>query len=115
MKRYTDRIYTIFPFERDYFRSKGIEPTYSRNPLVDDFAQMRSSLPTWKEFLEQNGLDSRPIIALLAGSRISEIDANLPDMVALSRRFSEYQFVVTAVPWIDRSVYDKYIASSSVR
>ena len=115
LKRYTDRIYTIFPFESDYFRSKGIEPTFCGNPLVDDIAQMRSSLLTREEFIEQNGLDSRPIIALLAGSRISEIDANLPDMVALSRRFSEYQFVVTAVPWIDRSVYDKYIASSSVR
>ncbi|MBR5822350.1 MAG: lipid-A-disaccharide synthase, partial [Alistipes sp.] len=44
-----------------------------------------------------------------------EIKSNLPDMVTLSRRFPEYQFVVTAVPWIDKTIYDKYIANSPVR
>ncbi|MBR0362189.1 MAG: lipid-A-disaccharide synthase, partial [Alistipes sp.] len=60
-------------------------------------------------------LDNRPIVALLAGSRVSEIKANLPDMVALSRKFPDYQFVVTAVPWIDKHLYDSIIANSDVR
>lgn len=115
IKKYVDRLYTIFPFETEYFRSKGIEPIFCGNPLVDDIAQMRSKLTSRDDFITANGLDSRPIVALLAGSRISEIRENLPNMVAISERFSQYQFVVTAVPWIDKSLYDGYIAGSNVK
>ena len=108
IKKYVERVYTIFPFESEYFRSKGIEPIFCGNPLVDDIAQMRSKLPSREQFCKDNNLDSRPIIALLAGSRTSEIKANLPDMAAIAERFPQYQFVVTAVSWIDRALYDKY-------
>ena len=108
IRKYVDRLYTIFPFETEYFRSKGIEPTFCGNPLVDDIAQMRSKLPAREDFLRENNLDSRPIVALLAGSRVSEIRENLPNMAALAAQLPEYQFVVTAVPWIAREIYDKY-------
>ena len=115
LRKYVDRLYTIFPFETDYFRGHGIEPTFCGNPLVDDIAERRATLPTREAYIAECGLDSRPIVALLAGSRVSEIKANLPDMVALARRFTDYQFVVTAVPWIDKSLYDSIIADSDVR
>ncbi|MBR4843685.1 MAG: lipid-A-disaccharide synthase [Alistipes sp.] len=115
LRKYVDRLYTIFPFETDYFRGHGIEPHFFGNPLVDDIAERKSTLPCREAFITECGLDSRPIVALLAGSRLSEINANLPDMVALSREFPDYQFVVTAVPWIDKAIYDKYIAGSPVR
>lgn len=115
LRKYVDRLYTIFPFETDYFRGHGIEPHFFGNPLVDDISERKSVLPSKEQFIAECGLDSRPIVALLAGSRVSEINANLPDMVALSREFPDYQFVVTAVPWIDKAIYDKYIAGSPVR
>ena len=115
LRRYVDRLYTIFPFETAYFRGHGIEPIFCGNPLVDDIAERRASLSTREEYIAECGLDNRPIVALLAGSRISEIKANLPDMVALSRQFTDYQFVVTAVPWIDRDIYDAIIADSGVK
>ena len=115
LRKYVDRLYTIFPFETEYFRSHGIEPHFFGNPLVDDIAERRTTFPSREEYIAECGLDNRPIVALLAGSRVSEIKSNLPDMVTLARRFPEYQFVVTAVPWIDRSIYDKYIADSPVR
>lgn len=115
LRKYVDRLYTIFPFETEYFRSHGIEPHFFGNPLVDDIAERRTTFPSREEYIAECGLDNRPIVALLAGSRISEIKSNLPDMVTLARRFPKYQFVVTAVPWIDRSIYDKYIADSPVR
>ena len=115
LRKYVDRLYTIFPFETEYFRGHGIEPYFCGNPLVDDIAERKSTLPCREAFITECGLDSRPIVALLAGSRVSEINANLPDMVALSREFPDYQFVVTAVPWIDKAIYDKYIAGSPVR
>ena len=55
-------------------------------------------------------IHSRPFFALLAGSRKSEIRENLPSMVELSKRMPEYQFVVTAVPWIDKRFYWAYMA-----
>ena len=112
LQQYVDRLYTIFPFESDYFRSKGIEPIFCGNPLVDDIAERRATLPEREPFIRENSLDERPIVALLAGSRISEIRANLPDMVAVARTMPEYQFVVTAVGWIDRAIYDEYIAGA---
>jgi lipid-A-disaccharide synthase len=115
LRQYVDRLYTIFPFESDYFRGHGIEPIFCGNPLVDDIAERRNTLPTREEFLREHNLDNRPIVALLAGSRVSEIKANLPDMVALSRLFPKYQFIVTAVKWIERSHYDRYIGDSDVK
>lgn len=115
LRKYVDCLYTIFPFETEYFRGHGIEPHFFGNPLVDDIAERKASLPTKEDFVRECGLDSRPIVALLAGSRVSEIKANLPDMVALAREFPRYQFIVTAVPWIDKTLYDRYIAGSPVR
>ena len=115
IRKYVDRLYTIFPFETEYFRSKGIEPIFCGNPLVDDIAEMRAKLPSREQFIADNNLDSRPIVALLAGSRVSEIKENLPNMVSLSKQFSQYQFIVTAVPWIDKKLYDTLLAGSSVK
>ncbi len=115
LRKSVDRLYTIFPFETAYFRSKGIEPIFMGNPLVDAISQRRSSLPSRERFAADNGLDFRPIVALLAGSRRSEIADNLPDMVALARRFPSRQFVVTGVSWIERKLYDDIIADSGVK
>ncbi len=114
LRRYVDRLFTIFPFESEWFGKRGVDPLFCGNPLVDDIAERQALLPSRETFLRENNLDERPIVALLAGSRVSEIKANLPDMVELSRRFPEYQFVVTAVPWIDRGLYERLLAGSEV-
>jgi len=115
LRKYVDRLYTIFPFESEYFHKHGILPHFEGNPLVDDIAERHAMLPSREEFLERNGLDERPIVALLAGSRRSEIRENLPNMVAISRLFPDKQFVVAAVDWLDRALYDEYLAGSDVR
>ncbi len=115
IKRYVDRLYIIFPFEREYFRRKGIEAVFEGNPLVDAIESCRSEWCSRREFAQRNGLDDRPIVALLAGSRRSEIRDNLPDMAALAREFPDRQFVVAGVGWIEREFYDKYLAGSDVR
>ncbi len=115
IKKYVDRLYTIFPFETEWFGKFGITPTFCGNPLTDDIEARRTQLLTRKEYIARNGFDNRPIVALVAGSRATEIRANLPDMVALSSRLPDYQFIVTAVPWIDKRVYDQLLADSQVR
>ncbi|WP_281670986.1 lipid-A-disaccharide synthase [Rikenella microfusus] len=116
LRAYVDKLFIIFPFEIEYFRRHGIEAFYAGNPLMDSVAGRTAAVPENAEaFRRENGLDKRPIIALVAGSRSSEIRYNLPNMVAVSRLFPEYQFVVTGVSWLDRSLYDKYLAGSDVR
>ena len=115
IRKYVDRLYTIFPFETEYFRSKGIEPIFCGNPLCDSIAQYKAQMPSREEFLKECNLDERPIVALLAGSRRSEIKDNLADMVAISQNFPEYQFVVAAVPWIDKGLYDKLLSGTNVK
>ena len=88
IRRYVDRLYIIFPFERDYFPRHGITPVFEGNPLLD---------------------------AIAAGSRRGEIEANLPLMCALAPRFPHYQFVVTGVSWLDRGLYDRHLAGTDVR
>lgn len=115
LKKYVDQLFVIFPFEPAYFRKHGIEAIYEGNPLMDAIEARRAGLLPFDRFVAENGLDSRPIVALLAGSRRSEIHYNLPFMVELSRRFEQYQFVVAGVSWLDREVYDPLLAGSDVR
>ena len=115
LRRDVDRLFVIFPFECDYFPRHGIEPLFEGNPLVDALEARRAALPTPEEFRRRNGLDPRPIIALLAGSRRSEIRKNLPLMARLAQRFEGWQFVVAGVPWLDRALYEEEAAGSSIR
>ena len=115
LRRDVDRLFVIFPFECDYFPRHGIEPLFEGNPLVDALEARRAALPTSEEFRRRNGLDRRPIIALLAGSRRSEIRKNLPLMARLAQRFDGWQFVVAGVPWLDRALYEEAAAGSGIR
>ncbi|MDR0907017.1 MAG: lipid-A-disaccharide synthase [Rikenellaceae bacterium] len=115
IKRYVTRLFIIFPFEVEYFRKWGIEAIYEGNPLVDEIARVMPTLPSHAEFAAENGLDGRPIVGLLAGSRRSEIAKNLPLMVAVARKFPAYQFVVAGVEWIERAEYECILAGSDVQ
>lgn len=115
IKKYVDRLFIIFPFEIEYFRKRGVEAIYEGNPLVDSITEKLARIPSREQFLRENGLDGRPIVALLAGSRASEIKNNLPFMVELSGFFPNYQFVVAGVSWLDRSQYDSYLEGTPVR
>ena len=116
LRRYVDKLFIIFPFEQQWFAERGVRNiTFCGNPLMDAIAERRPKLPTVEEFRERNGLDERPIVALVAGSRRSEIKDNLPEMVALSRRVTDRQFVVTGVEWIEPELYDKILCGSDVK
>ena len=73
LRKYVDKLFIIFPFEIEYFHKKGIDAIYRGNPLIDSIANHRSSHETRAEFLQRHHLEDKPIIALLAGSRKTEI------------------------------------------
>ncbi len=115
LRRFVDRLYIIFPFEKEYFRRKGIDAVFEGNPLMDAIARRRESFPSAEEFRRENGLDGRPVVALLAGSRRSEIRTNLRFMAELAERIPDRQFVVAGVSWIDRAEYDRCTEGTAVR
>ncbi len=115
IRKYVDRLFIIFPFERDYFPKHGIEPIFEGNPLADAIEERRASLPSPEEVRRENGLDERPIVALLAGSRRGEIRDNLPLMAELSKKFPDRQFVVAGVPWLERELYERCKGDSDIR
>ena len=113
IRKYVDRLFIIFPFEVEYFRRRGIEAIYEGNPIEDVLVEQKRSIPSREAFLAENGLDDRPIVALLAGSRKTEIRYNLPFMAKLAAEFPGYQFVVGGVSWLDRSLYDAVLGGES--
>lgn len=106
IRKYVDKLFVIFPFETDYFAKWGIENYYFGNPIMDAIEERNKIVSTDAQFRAENGLDERPVVALLAGSRKNEIFYNLPFMVDVAARFPQWQFAIAGVPWLDKSVYE---------
>lgn len=116
IKRDVDELFSILPFEVDFFEKKHNYPIhYVGNPTADEVKHfMEEYTENAVEFKKRNKLANKPIIALLAGSRKQEIDDNLPYMIraAASVAGEDYQLVVAGAPGIAKSYYDKYLNSS---
>lgn len=115
LKRYVDRLFVIFPFEIDYFAGHGIKAYYAGNPLMDSISERATQIGSRQAYLSSNQLADRPIVALVAGSRSSEVKYNLPLMIEVARQMPDYQFVVTGVDWLDPALYDRLLQGSDVR
>ncbi len=114
IKRDVDELFSILPFEVDFFKKHQYPVHYVGNPCVDAVDDFRKNgEETFSEFIAANGLENRPIIALLAGSRRQEIKDNLSRMIEAARSFPQYQFVVAGAPGIDPDFYKQYIDSST--
>lgn len=118
IKRDVDELFSILPFEVDFFEKKHHYPIhYVGNPTADE---VRSFLSTYNEGFEQfckaNALQAdKPILALLAGSRRQEIKDNLPTMMQVAARFPQYQAVLAGAPSIADEYYEGFIRGSQVR
>lgn len=108
LRKYVDRLYSILPFEPEWFGERGVKAEYVGNPSVEEVERALESLAPREEFVRQHNLDERPILALVPGSRMGEIKANLPVMDAVARRHPEMQPVVAGAPSIDAEVYRQF-------
>lgn len=106
LKKYLDNLYSILPFETVYFKRHGMDVKYVGNPTVKEIEQSLGHIPPKKHFLERQGIsDSRPIIAILPGSRKAEIRNNLPLMIEAAKRFPDYQYIIAAAPSVPEKFY----------
>lgn len=107
IKKYVSRLFSILPFEENFYKKHGYKVTYVGNPSVEEIDYALGHLPPRRHFVERQGLDGpdRPIIALLPGSRQGEIRNNLPLMIQAAKRFPEFQYVVGAAPSVPEKFY----------
>ncbi len=115
IKRDIDRMLVIFPFEVDFYQKWGMQVDYVGNPIMDaieDFQKSRQSSPLCS--IKDNLGLSKPLIALLPGSRKQEIDKILPIMMDLIPHLPEFDFVIAGAPALSKEYYAHFIGDWAV-
>jgi lipid-A-disaccharide synthase len=99
----------IFPFEQEWYRSRGVSADFIGHPLVGNVAAKRSR----EEFAACFGLDAtKPIVVLLPGSRAGEIAHHMPPLVESCYQIAksrQVQFVLALAPGMKESQISSYL------
>ncbi len=111
IRKYVDRMFVILPFEKDFYRTYGVSVDYVGNPILDAVEGFKPD----PDFKRRNGLDDRPVIAILPGSRKQEIERMLHFMLSLLPAFSGYQFVVAGVSNLTLNYYQQFRRGGEVK
>jgi lipid-A-disaccharide synthase len=113
MRRNVDRVLPIFPFEPAIYEKQGMDVRFVGHPLID------LAKPSFnrEEFLKRLKLDpSKPVMALLPGSRTNELARLAPVMAqavpAIAARVPGVQFVVARAPKLDDGLFEPFGLSS---
>ena len=113
IKRDVDAMYVILPFEKDFYEGKHQYPVhFVGHPLLDAIATRKEV--SEEIFKKENGLDERPIIALLPGSRKQEIAKMLSVMLSVVGSYHQYQFVIAGAPSQEYDFYKQFIKEENV-
>ena len=110
IKRVVDHLFCILPFEVDFYKKWDMKVDYVGNPLLDAVAAFMPNA----DFLKEHGLEGKQIIALLPGSRRQEISRILPDMLSVTERYPEHQFVIAGAPSFTKDYYDQFIGEKRI-
>ena len=114
IKRDVDELFSILPFEVEFFKKHEYKIHYVGNPCVDAVDAYCKQYPVDKDaFFKANGLEDKPLVALLAGSRKQEIKDNLSRMIEASRDFPDYQFVVAGAPGLEPEFYRQFMTEDT--
>jgi lipid-A-disaccharide synthase len=101
IKNIVDRMFVILPFEKSFYKKFEYEVDYVGNPLLDSIRDYKEN----KDFLKENALGGKPIIAVLPGSRQQEVENIMPIMLQIFNDFPEYDFVVAGVKSLPETLY----------
>jgi lipid-A-disaccharide synthase len=115
MRKVLDMMYVILPFEKPFYDRNNVQNVeFVGHPLLDAIAEFDKNAQLADNFRSRNGLDERPIIALMPGSRKMELRKMMPDMCHLAAQHPEYQFVIAGMKLLGSSMYIPYIHSDNV-
>ena len=113
VKRYVDRMFVILPFEKAFYEKYNYAVDFVGHPLLD-VINSGDRTGEGQAFRSKNGLDQRPLIALLPGSRKQEISMMLKVMLRLIPDFPDHQFVIAGAPSQSREFYQKITKGNKV-
>ena len=109
IKKNVDRVYSILPFEEEWFGERGLKVEYVGNPSVEEVRAALAGMEPADEFRRLHSIESPlPLLALVPGSRRGEIRDNLPVMVEAALKCPGVQPVVAAAPSVPVEVYRQY-------
>ena len=112
IQQWTDRRFAILPFEQAFYNSYGYEIDYVGHPILDSLTLCQPELTQPEAFRLEFGLDDKPIVALLPGSRRREINTKLPKMLQVVKHFPNCQFLVAGSEAIDNVLYQKHLGEN---
>lgn len=118
IRRDIAEMFSILPFEVPFYEKKHHYPIhYVGNPTAQEVNEFRVGYQQpFEEFCTENQLDiHRPILALLAGSRLQEIKDNLPVMIEVAERFEDFQMVLAGAPSIEDKYYEQFVKGTPVK
>lgn len=110
IRKNVDIMLCILPFEKAFYASYNVDVHYIGHPLAERLLSLKRDTA----FRDSHGLDQRPIIALLPGSRTQEITSVLPEMIKASVD-PEFQYVIAAAPNRSIEFYQPFIGSANIR
>lgn len=105
IKKFTNKLFVILPFEEAFYQKHQHKVYFTGHPLIDAIAQKRRQFKSRQEFLSSNGLDERPLVAVLPGSRAQEIERMLQVMLEVSKDFNDCQFVFAGSDTVSPTYY----------
>lgn len=114
MKKILDKLFVILPFEKDFYAKHSMVVEYYGNPLLDEISQFSADTDNKNRFLNQYNLGTKPIIALLPGSRKQEINKILPLQLQIAKLYPQMDFVIAGVNAFSQAYYKQFINSSNV-
>jgi lipid-A-disaccharide synthase len=114
IKVVVDKMYVILPFEKDFYKKFDYDVSFVGHPLIDAIGQFKEKAMSKQVFCEKYGLNEKPIIALLPGSRSQEIEKKLPIMLSVVSKYKEYQFVIAGAPSRSNAYYAPFLAQENV-
>jgi lipid-A-disaccharide synthase len=115
IRKYVDKRFVILPFEVEFYSQLNIYVEFFGNPLVDQIENFKRYSKISKDFRKINKLSDKPIIALLAGSRKQEINRCLPEMIAITKHYPAYQFIVAGAVSIEEDYYNRILQNTNVK
>ena len=110
---YVDEMFTILPFETEFYRKYNYPVNYVGNPLLDAILKKKTE-PDFPRFFAENNLPDKPILALLPGSRKGEISVLLPTMLEAAAHFPEFQCIIAGAPNMGIEFYQPFMKGSKV-
>ncbi len=112
IRKVVDHMFVILPFEKAFYEKFDYSVDFVGHPLIDAIQRYEEEKSA-DDFVRRNNCSTKPIIAVLPGSRRQEIAKKLPVMLQAVENLSEYQVIVAGAPSMDESYYTEFLPANT--